>query len=255
MSQDFTDDCFGAENEAQSDLANMEKNFAALKSMFSGASAPANTVAIMPWGDTTAHILKIRNEANDAWINLINLATGRVPDSDACSGITITAGTGLSGGGALSTNRTISIANGGVGATQLASGAVTAAKLASYSAGDYIESMSPGEKTTGNASYTKLKEFYVPRGGTIRLRWTSVSHIVGSGTVYTRSYVNGSASGSVKTGAGAQYDDISVSAGDLVQVYGCVQVGGEGNTVGASLACTCCANPMIAGCNYSYYDK
>jgi hypothetical protein len=42
---------------------------------------------------------------------------------------TINAGTGLTGGGALSTNPTLSIAAGGVGATQLASDAVTTAKI------------------------------------------------------------------------------------------------------------------------------
>jgi len=43
---------------------------------------------------------------------------------------TITAGTGLSGGGDLSANRTISVASGGISATELASNAVTTAKIA-----------------------------------------------------------------------------------------------------------------------------
>jgi hypothetical protein len=43
---------------------------------------------------------------------------------------TITAGTGLSGGGDLSANRTLSIASGGVGTTQLADAGVTTAKIA-----------------------------------------------------------------------------------------------------------------------------
>lgn len=44
------------------------------------------------------------------------------------STVSITAGTGLSGGGDITTSRTISIANGGVDTTQLANGAVTEAK-------------------------------------------------------------------------------------------------------------------------------
>lgn len=42
----------------------------ALGSTNSGPSAPATTYANMMWYDTTANILKIRAEANDAWINI-----------------------------------------------------------------------------------------------------------------------------------------------------------------------------------------
>ena len=42
----------------------------ALGSTNSGASAPSTTYANMMWYDTTANILKIRAEANDAWINI-----------------------------------------------------------------------------------------------------------------------------------------------------------------------------------------
>jgi hypothetical protein len=43
---------------------------------------------------------------------------------------TITAGTGLSGGGTLAADRTISVASGGIGTTQLADGGVSTAKIA-----------------------------------------------------------------------------------------------------------------------------
>lgn len=108
MSQDYTDDCFASAHNGQEDLANIEKNFACLKSSFSGASAPANPVEGLHWLDTTSHIIKIRNEANNAWLNFFNAATGKADDAAKCSDITITAGTGLSGGGALSASRTIS---------------------------------------------------------------------------------------------------------------------------------------------------
>ena len=42
----------------------------ALGSLNSGATAPATTYANMIWYDTTANILKMRSEANDAWINI-----------------------------------------------------------------------------------------------------------------------------------------------------------------------------------------
>jgi len=76
MSQVFTDNCFDPNNVAQTDLQNIENNFAALKSQFSGSGAPANPVAGMPWVDLTRHMLCVRNEANDAWLDIFNLATG-----------------------------------------------------------------------------------------------------------------------------------------------------------------------------------
>ena len=42
----------------------------ALGSTNSGPSAPSTTYANMMWYDTTSNILKIRAEANDAWINI-----------------------------------------------------------------------------------------------------------------------------------------------------------------------------------------
>ena len=67
MAQTYTADCFAGSHEAQTDLQNMENNFAALKSQFSGTSAPANTLAGMPWMDTTKKVLKYRNTADSAW--------------------------------------------------------------------------------------------------------------------------------------------------------------------------------------------
>lgn len=46
----------------------------ALRSLFSGASEPANPVAYMLWADTTTKILKQRNTANSAWVELLPLA-------------------------------------------------------------------------------------------------------------------------------------------------------------------------------------
>lgn len=77
MAQLYTDDVFDPNHDGQTDLQNIENNFAALKSQFGGLTAPANPVAGMPWVDTTAHILKIRNEANSAWLSIFDLATGK----------------------------------------------------------------------------------------------------------------------------------------------------------------------------------
>ena len=56
---------------------------AAIVSNNSNSSSPATTYAYQWWADTTANILKIRNSANNAWINLFTLAGGI--DVDAAS--------------------------------------------------------------------------------------------------------------------------------------------------------------------------
>jgi hypothetical protein len=77
MSQTYTDDCYASNHQAATDLQAFENNFAALKSAFSGATQPANTVAGMWWLDTTAHILKHRNEANTAWLSVWDMANNK----------------------------------------------------------------------------------------------------------------------------------------------------------------------------------
>ena len=70
MSQSFTDDVYASGHVAATDLQNIENNFAALKSTFSGASAPSNPVAGMWWYDTTNSILKLRDSSNASWLEL-----------------------------------------------------------------------------------------------------------------------------------------------------------------------------------------
>ena len=63
-------DCFDASHVGQTDLGNIENNFACLKSSFSGTSAPSNPVAGMVWYDTTNNLEKLRNAANNAWLEI-----------------------------------------------------------------------------------------------------------------------------------------------------------------------------------------
>jgi hypothetical protein len=44
---------------------------AAIVSNNSGATAPSTTYAYMLWADTTTGLLKLRNGANSAWIELL----------------------------------------------------------------------------------------------------------------------------------------------------------------------------------------
>jgi hypothetical protein len=70
MAQTFTEDSFAAAHVGLTDLQNMENNFIALKTLFSGSSAPANSTGGMPWFDTGKKILKIRNSTNGAWLGV-----------------------------------------------------------------------------------------------------------------------------------------------------------------------------------------
>lgn len=52
--------------------------FEAVVTDFSGSTPPATTYPIMRWADTANNVLKIRNLANDGWIEFMDLATGEV---------------------------------------------------------------------------------------------------------------------------------------------------------------------------------
>lgn len=74
---------------------------------------------------------------------------------------TVTAGTGLTGGGALTADRTISVAPGGIGTTQLADGGVTAAKLGSGAAASGHVATANG---SGGVTYQAAPSASLPSG-------------------------------------------------------------------------------------------
>ncbi len=119
MAQNFTDDCFDANHVGQTDLGNIENNFACLKSSFSGTSAPSNPVAGMLWYDTTNNLLKLRNAANNAWLEIYDFGNDRV-------------------------------AAGKVGTDSLASGAVTDAKVTSVGGSKITDNSIAGGKIQNN---------------------------------------------------------------------------------------------------------
>jgi hypothetical protein len=59
-----------ANQTASAARADINLALKALGSTNSGSTAPATTYANMLWADTSANILKIRAEANDAWISI-----------------------------------------------------------------------------------------------------------------------------------------------------------------------------------------
>lgn len=57
-------------------LSDTNTALAAIVSNNSGPTVPATTYAYQWWADTTSGILKQRNAANTAWVNILDLATG-----------------------------------------------------------------------------------------------------------------------------------------------------------------------------------
>ena len=227
MAQTYNDAVPASTRDALEDLTAIRNNFAALKSCFSGATAPPNPVAGMWWYDTTANMLKLRNEANSAWLDVYDFANQRVPLAllaTNCSR-TVVAGTGVSVAGNLASgNVTVGLSSGGVGATQLANGAVNPSKLSGYTAAStYIIAASDSESSVVATTWTIYKEVRLDKGGSLRISFDL--YCPGNGNdAHARIYRNGSAVGIARerTAAGWQTftEDISGwSAGDLVQLY------------------------------------
>lgn len=89
MSQDYTDNVYDTSFIVDTTMTNIEKNFAALKSCFSGTVAPADTIAGMWWLDTTNHILKIRDEANAAWYSVWDMVNNKPVITNLSGDITL----------------------------------------------------------------------------------------------------------------------------------------------------------------------
>lgn len=78
MAQNFTRDCFGAGHIAGNDMQAIENNFACLRSMFSGPTAPSNPASGYMWFATVDRNLRIRNGSNSAWVGVLAIDA---PDS------------------------------------------------------------------------------------------------------------------------------------------------------------------------------
>lgn len=247
MSQTYTDDCFASGHAGLTDLQNMENNFAALKSAFSGVSAPPNPVGGMWWLDTTTHILKLRNEANDAWLSFWDMAGNKpiianIISSDFAEAMKDAAA-------AVASLRTL-----GTGAnqampgntSQLAplNGSVTAAKFENAVAGDILLIASAASVSQENGSYTKKKEIYIPRTGTYRIKFTlngNTGPVHGHGRIYRNGVAVGTER-STQSASGVEFsEDIAGwSPGDLCQLYLYHHVNGTASAINFRIyAATC----------------
>lgn len=75
--------------------ADLNSALQALGSLSSGATEPATKYSYMWWYDTTTDILKMRSQANDAWVNVgsVDQATGVFKLADAAEVIYSVSGT------------------------------------------------------------------------------------------------------------------------------------------------------------------
>lgn len=125
---------------------------------YASASEPPDPVVGMMWLDTTNHIMKIRNEENNGWVDVFNLAGYAY----GCSG-TIE-GRGINVSGNLQTGDvTLSLSDGGI----------TQEKLADYIAGDLLLATIDGRIRVGEefdlgTSYTKIAGMQLDKGGSLR---------------------------------------------------------------------------------------
>jgi len=174
MAQTYNDAVPASTRNALEDLTAIRNNFAALKSCFSGPSSPPNPVAGMWWYDTTANILKLRNEANNAWLNVYDFANGY---SIGCSN-TVVGGTGIAVSGSLRTgNVTVS------------------ATTIPYTAGAGLLVQADGGIISDYTTYTTVETIQLDRGGALRISFkltafasTGASAGSASCTAYGRIY-------------------------------------------------------------------
>lgn len=242
MAQDFTDSRPSWGSRVDEDVAIIEKNFAALKSTFSGASAPASTVAGMWWYDTTSHLLKVRNEANTAWLSVWNLANNKPVITNLSNEITAaminsalkSPAANVEGLRKLGTGATDACAGNDSRLTSGVppDGSVTQPKLA-YTAGDNLIIANDEQKVTFITSWVKLKETIIVRNGTLRIKFEG--NITSGGVAHFKIYRNGTAVGTERITNSVNpttwTEDIgNWTAQDACQIYGYNEVGGQGET-------------------------
>lgn len=183
MTQDYTwtDDSYGSGHQATTDLQAFENNLLALKGTFSGTTAPSDLVKGQWWYDTTANILKLRNEANDAWQSVWDFANNKpvvtnnvsadfgaaLKDAAAATASLRTLGTGAAAACAgndarLSDTRTptdLSVAEG-----KLAASAVAQAKLKTSTGEVSTDSTSGANLTLPGGEYGFYPQIKSPDG-------------------------------------------------------------------------------------------
>ena len=220
MAQDFTDDCFASDHVVQTDMQNIENNFAALKSAFSGAAAPANTVAGMWWFDTATNILKLRNEANNGWQSVWDFANGKPVITNLSNEIT---------GGMISSTiknpatGTYGLRTLGTTSTSACAGNDSRLLTTVMTKGDNLIGRNDNVYTTNSTDYEAKLGFTMIQSGEFRFKF-SLKESGSYPTTYARIYRNGVAVGTQRSTTSTSYvlfsEDISGwSIGDQCTLF------------------------------------
>lgn len=228
MAQDFTDSRPAWSARVDEDVVIIEKNFAALKSSFSGSTAPASPVAGMWWTDTSTGILKIRNAGNTAWLSVWDLVNNKPVLSGLSGDITATMISSALKSPAANVEGLRKL---GTGPTDACAG--NDERLTgyfAYTAGDYLICTNDVEQQTNSSTYVKLKETIVTLSGTLRISFSGRA-TVELGHSWFKIYRNGSPVGTERyTYSLAWTNWVEDIAGwnqrDAVQVYGRIITGG-----------------------------
>ncbi len=118
--------------------------------------------------------------------------------------------------------------------------------VADYADGSLVECTAATERTSTESSYTKIKEFSdLIRGGTISVTWEMKTTLGSSNSSRVKVYINGVATGVEQTTTSNDYvsktdTGITVSPGDIVQLYSYADAGVSHSVRNASILC---ANP------------
>ncbi len=233
MSQSYSSNCFSTANVIETDMQNVENNFDALRSLFSGSSAPTSPDAGQLWYDTGSSSVKIRY--NSSWVEWWDMdgqcvAAGKVGTDSLASGAVTDAKVTSVGGSKITAGSIPSgkFQAGAIAGADIADGTITRAKIGAYTAGNYFIIGSDSEKTTAATSYTKVKEIVVTRTGTLRVSFALASSnmINAYGRVYRNGVAVGTARNTISTTPQTYSEDISGwGPNDLCQIYAYTQSG------------------------------
>jgi len=215
MAQTYTVDPYaGTGKTADAVMEDVNENFAALKSSFSGDSSPSNPVEGQFWLDTDDDILKQYIDGD--WVSVYDTANeelllGLADDSVDTDQI------------ADSAVDTDQLAASAVTAAKLDANAVTGAKLPAYTAGDYLIT-DWSSASEDDSSYVLMAQWKVGRSGTVRVRLkykNESTPLNGGGYIQIKKggvaqYTGGPFTNTALTNG---YYDLVVSSEDIIQVY------------------------------------
>ena len=216
MAQDYTTDCFSTAHVIETDMQNVEDNFEAIRTLFSGSSAPASPVAYQLWADSGTSVIKVRT-TNSSWHTVFDVgqdcvAAGKVKTTSIAAGAVTSACIATA---AVDSSH---LASSAVTAAKLADGAVTGPKLANYTTGtDFIFHYGYA-LFYGNSTYSPICAAVLPAPGRITYKVYKPGG-VGAGGIYV--YRNSSLVVSVGTSGWTQGDLDLISSGmSVISIQG-----------------------------------